>query len=401
MAPAHENTAPGRGRRRPEAGGIAIRLTAGGYLLATLAALASVAWLPSAAPGWQPTGYVAAAACVAVLLIAGLAAHELAHGLAARRHGVKVPVISIGFTGGSWHGGNDLPNPRVAWQVALAGPAASLITAGINAGVAASVSAWGAGRLTVVVFGAAAAINAMFGVFALLPGAGADGSRMVRALVWSRTGNPARARLIAARTGQATGTVLAAVGLVAIALGYLGGVGVVLIGFLVMVHARSEARQLLTHAALSGLRVRDVVPPDDRSPAGVQAWLTVQSFIDGQVAGGHRSRATAFALYDIDGRPAGLVTLTQLAAVPPGRRGVARLSDAGTHVSKLVTTTGDEHLASLLERMAARPANPADLLTIGHALVLAADGTLAGVVTPADFARASQLGMLRRHVTKS
>jgi len=168
-----------------------------------------------------------------------------------------------------------------------------------------------------------------------------------------------------------------------------------------MVTSRSEARQLAARTALSGMRVRDILPPRDPSAAGVQAWLTVQSFIDSQVAGESRAHATAFPLRDLEGRPCGLVTMTQLAAVPPERRTEVRLSDAGTQVGSLVTTTADELLTSVLERMAVRPSSPASLLTIGHALVLAPDGTLAGVITPADIARASQLGSLRHDVARS
>ena len=400
-APAENKTDPGHGKDGPRIGGIVVRLTAGGYVLAALAALVGALRLPSEAPGWQPAAYVAAAAAVAILLIVSLIGHELAHGLAARRHGIEVPQVSIGFAGGIWHGGNDLPSPRAAWQVAVAGPVASFALAGISAGVAAMLSASGVGKLVMLVFAAVAVINSLYGALTLLPAAGSDGGRIIRALVWARTGNPARAHLIAARTGQATGAVLAGAGLAAIVFGYLVGVVVALIGFLVMVTSRSEARQLMTRAALSGLRVRDILPPHDPSAAGVQAWLTVQSFVDELEADGSRVRATAFALRDLEGRPVGLVTITQLSAVPPEKRAEVRLSDAGTQVSNLVTTTADELLTNVLERMDARPASRAAVLTIGHALVLTPDGTLAGVITPADIARASQFGLLRRSVARS
>jgi CBS domain-containing protein len=403
-APAENRSDSGQDKHRPRIAGIAVRLTAGGYVLATLAALVAALRLPSAAPGWQSAAYVAAAAAVAILLTASLAGHELAHGLAARRHGVEVSEVSIGFAGGAWHGGNDLPSPRSTGQVAVAGPVASFVLAGLGAGVAAALSASGVGRLPMLVFAATAVINALYGGLSLLPAAGSDGSRIIRAVVWARTGNPAKASLIAARTGQATGAVLAAAGLGAIVLGNLVGVVVAFVGFLVMVTSRTQARQLMAQAAVSGLRVRDILPPHDphdASAAGVQAWLTVQSFVDTQVADGSRARATAFPLCDLDGRPVGLVTMTQLAAVPPEKRAEVRLSDAGTHISNLVTTTADELLTSVLERMARRPANPAGLLTIGHALVLAPDGKLAGVITPADMAHASQLGLLRHDVAKS
>ena len=399
-APAHNQTDPAQGKHGPRVGGIAVRLTAGGYVLATLAALVAALSLPSAAPGSQPAAYVAAGAAVAILLTASLAGHELAHGLAARRYGVEVSEVAIGFADGTWHGRNDLPSPRAAGQVSVAGPIVSFILAGIGAGVAAALSASGVGRLVMFVFAAAAFVNSLYGGLALLPAPGSDGSRIIRAVIWARTGNAARASLIAARTGQVTGATLAGAGLGAIVFGYLVGVAVALIGFLVMVTSRGEARQLMTRAALSGLRVRDIMPPHAPSAAGVQAWLTVQSFIDSQAAEGSQARETAFALRDLEGRPAGLVTMTQLAAIPPDKRAEVRLSDAGTHVGNLVTTTADELLTSVLERMDARPASRAGLLTIGHALVLAPDGTLAGVITPADIARASQLGLLRHNVAK-
>ncbi len=63
--------------------------------------------------------------------------------------------------------------------------------------------------------------------------------------------------------------------------------------------------------------------------------------------------------------------------------------------------TADELLTGLLEPMAALPASPAGLHTIGLALVLAPGGTLAGVITPADIVRASQVGVLRHNAAKS
>src|SRR5258706_9626465 len=357
-APAQNRTDHGQGKHGPRIGGIAVRSTPGCSVRAGLAGLVAALTLPPEAPGWKPAVYAPAAGAVAVLLTASLAGHELAYGLAARRHGVQVSEISIGFAGGRWHGRSDLPGPRAAAQVAVAGPVASFILAAVSAGVAAALSASGVGRLVMLVFAAAATLNALYGGLSLLPGPGSDGGRVIRAVVWARTGNPARASLVAARTGQATGVVLAGAGLGAILLGYLAGIGVAFIGFLIMVTSRSEARQLLTRVALPGLRVRDILLRHDPAAAEVQAWLTVQSFVDGQVADGSRARATAFPLRDFEGRPAGLVTMTQLAAVPADRRAEVRLSDAGTHVSNLVTTTADELLTSLLERMAARPSRP-------------------------------------------
>jgi hypothetical protein len=60
----------------------------------------------------------------------------------------------------------------------------------------------------------------------------------------------------------------------------------------------------------------------------------------------------------------------------------------------VVLTTPAEALHDLIARLPVRPGVPAALHTAGHALVLDADGAVAGVLTPADFARAAQLGAL-------
>jgi len=395
--PAGQGTDPGRRRGGVRIAGFSIRLTGGAYILAMLAVVVSALSLGAAAPGWPASAYAAATAGVVVLLLASMIGHGLAHAVAARRHGAGSGEISVGFFGGTVHGRYQLPTPRAQWRAAAAGPAVSLAAAGISVAAAAGLSALGAGQLTVLVFAVAAWINAVLGLVSLLPGAGLDGGRIIRALAWARTGDPVRAGLAAARTGRATGAVLAAAGLVALALGYIAGFGLGLIGFLMIAASWAEARQVLLTAALAGLRVRDILPP---SPvAAIHSWQTVRAFLDGEGPGALRagpagSAATAFPLRDFDGGLAGILTLSQLAALPAGRRETARLSEVATPIAHVVTTTPDEPLSDLLARMAVRSAIPAAQHTVGYALVLGDDGTLAGVLTPAHIARASQIGAL-------
>ena len=275
-------------------------------------------------PDGLASAYAAATAGVVVLLLASMIGHELAHAAAARRHGAGSGEISVGFFGGTVHGRYQLPTPRAQWHAAAAGPAVSLAAAGISVAAAAGLSALGAGQLTVVVFTVTAWINAALGLVSLLPGAGLDGGRIIRALAWARTGDPVRAGLAAARTGRVTGAGLAAAGLVALALGYIGGFGLGLIGILMIASARAEARQVLLTATLAGLRVRDILPP---SPVvAIHSWQTVRAFLDGEGLGAARagpagSAATAFPLRDFDGGLAGILTLSQL---PPSRPGAVK-----------------------------------------------------------------------------
>ena len=339
--PAGRGAEPERRRGGVRIAGFSIRFTGGAYILAILAVVVSALSLGAAAPGWPASAYAAATAGVVVALLASMTGHELAHAAAARRHGACCGEIWVGFFGGTVHGRYLLPTPRAQWRAAAAGPAVSLAAAAISVAAAAGLSALGARRLAVLVFAAAALINVVLGVASLLPGAGLDGGRIIGALAWARTGDPVRGGLAAARTGQATGAAFAAAGLVALALGYIAGIALGLIGLLMISASRAEARQVLLTAALAGLRVRDIVP---LSPvAAAHSWQTVRAFLDGEVrAGPAGSAAAAFPLRNVDGALAGILTLSQPAALPAGRRDTARLPEVATPIAHIVTTTPDE-----------------------------------------------------------
>jgi Zn-dependent protease/CBS domain-containing protein len=398
--------------------GIPVTLTPGAYLLGVLAAGFGAFTLPALAPGRSLAGYLAASGGVVVVLLASMVAHELAHSVMARHYGLSVPV-TVGLFGGVRHGRawrpgsaaeQELPGPRAQGWVAAAGPLTSLLLGLVSAAAAAAASILGAGPLVVAVAAAAAWVNGLLAVANLVPGAGLDGGRIVRALAWARSGDPTRASLIAARFGQVSGAILVAAGVTALALGHLTGLWFGLMGLLMVGASRAEATQVRTSATLAGVRVRDILPLDGGLGPTARGWQTVQDFLGedslGQDFPGRdgadrlaRHGATAYPVRDFDGQLSGLVTLTQLLAVPENRRGGTRLSQVAAPVACLTFTTLDEPVTDLRARVAhggqSRPGSPAALHTTGHALVLGPSGELAGLLTPADFAEAVQSGALR------
>jgi Zn-dependent protease/CBS domain-containing protein len=366
--------------------------------------------LPAVDPGRSVAGYLAATAGLVIVLLASMVAHEVAHSIMARRYGLGVPV-TIGLFGGVRHGraqrpgssaGPELPGPGAQLRVAAAGPLTSLLLGVVSATVAVALSALGAGLLAVTVAAAGAWINGLLAVANLVPGAGLDGGRIVRALAWARSGDPTRAGLIAARFGQVSGAILTAAGVTAVALGHLAGLWFGLMGLVMVAASRAEASQVRTSAALAGVRVRDILPLDGGLAPSARGWQTVQAFLDQQQSLDEDGRnqlahlgTTAYPVRDFDGQLSGLVTLTQLLAVPADRRDGTRLSQVATPASHLAFTALDEPLTDLQTRLSVRPASPAALHTTGHALVLGPSGELAGLLTPADFARAAQFGALR------
>ena len=406
--PAGSSADPGR-RGGFRIAGIPVNFTPGAALLGVLAAGFSALALPELDPGRSVVGYLAAAAGLVIVLLGSMAAHEAAHSIMARRYGLRVPA-TVGFFGGLRHGRAyrpgltselELPTPRAQWRVAAAGPLTSVLLGILGAAAAVSLSALGAGVLPVAVAAAAAWINGLLAVANLVPGAGLDGGRIVRALAWARSGDPTRAGLIAARFGQVSGAILTAAGVTALALGHLAGLWFGLMGLLMVVASRAEASQVRTSAALAGVRVRDILLPDGGLAPTARGWQMVGAFLEDEGGAGlAHTAATAYPVRDFDGQLSGLVTLTQLLGVPAGRRDATRLSQVATPVAYLAFTTLDEPLTDLRARLTRggeqrRPSSPAALHTAGYALVLGPSGELAGLLTPADFARAAQVGGLR------
>ena len=97
--------------------------------------------------------------------------------------------------------------------MAVAGPAVSVVLAGIFglAALVGSVLAWP--LLLVVMLGQLAAVNAVLVGFNLLPAFPLDGGRVLRAILWAATGNLRRATAITARMGSFLGSALMALGL--------------------------------------------------------------------------------------------------------------------------------------------------------------------------------------------
>ncbi len=381
-------------RPRRQVTGVQVRVTSGGYLLGVLAAGASALILPALTPGKPVTSYLAATAALVVILLASMIAHEAGHAVVVRRYRGRAEAI-VGFFGGVGHGRAELPSARAQWQVAVAGPLASLLLAAIS--LAALVALGGPARsstlLPATVAEAAAWINGLLAVANLIPAAGLDGGRIVRALAWARSGDPTRAILISARFGQVTGAILTAAGVTAIVLHHVTGVWAALLGILMITASRAEAGQAMTWAALARLRVRDILPAGQPAPVA-RGWQSVQSFLEGDselALAPAPPGVTAFAVRDFDGQLTGLVTRSQLSAVPRGRRPVTRLSQAATPVDHLVFSTPDEPLTTLRARLNGRAPVPAARYTAGHVLVLGAGGELAGLLTPADFSRAAGL----------
>jgi Zn-dependent protease/CBS domain-containing protein len=335
--------------------------------------------LPDAVPDRSALAYWAVAAAAGVLFVAALLGHELAHAVLARRYGLPVHSITLWMLGGMARLEGQPPTARADLAVAAAGPLTSMLAGGLFA-----MLAWLAGLLAapgLIVAGLAwlAGVNLLLAVFNLLPGAPLDGGRVLRALVWLRTGDRRRAASVATTAGLWLGGLLVVGGIVeALATGDLiGGLWFMLLGWFLRSAARAEASSERTAELPAGLTVADVMTRD--VPA-LPAYLT----LDRAAALVADSRHEAYPVVAVDGTPLGTVTADEIAAVPPALRPTTRVGNIFTPVAQVATVGPDEPLTALLA--GSRSDRP---------VLVLAGGRLLGVLTPADVAAELRRAALR------
>lgn len=338
--------------------------------------------LPGTAAGYSAVAYWVAGACGALVLLASLLAHELAHAIVARRAGVKVFDVTLWLFGGVTRLGGQAKTPQTAFRIAISGPATSLALAGGFACGALASNALGAAHIVTGVFWWLAGINFLLGLFNLLPGAPLDGGQVLRAVLWRRHGDPVRASVGAARAGRTMAFVLIGLGLLEFLFGALvAGVWLAFIGWFIFTAARADEAQVLTRDALSGVRVADAMTANPRRAPG---WITVAEFIERYLLG---DRHSAYPVEAQDGSISGLITLAQLREVPPGQRSSTLVGQIAMPLDLVATASPNEPITTLLERLAAKGSN--------RALVVDGD-RVTGIVTAHDLTRVIDVYRLAR-----
>jgi Zn-dependent protease/CBS domain-containing protein len=329
--------------------------------------------IPALAPGRGAGVYTVAALLGALALLASLLLHESAHAVMARRRGVTVEDMTLWALGGVTRIGR-AETPKAMLVISGCGPLASLLLAGVGIGGALAVRAglgWNVAAAVLFWLGWA---NALLAGFNLLPAAPLDGGRIVQAVLWGRTGDRERAERAAGRSGQVVGTLLVALGVISFLYGSTGGLWLALIGFFLSGTAGAEAQRASLSAALHGVPVaRAMSAPVVTSPE----WLTVSRFLDEMES---QRRHSAIPLLDFDGRPSGVVTMRQLAAVPGPARDEVRLRDVATPLSRCTVAAPDEDLLEVLGRVSGSPR-----------ILVVDGGRLVGIVTTHDITRLVQL----------
>lgn len=361
------------------------------FLLITVSL--AVAVFPRWHPGWGfVTSWVVAVVAAALFFVSVLL-HELAHSLVARAYGVPVRRITLFIFGGMAHMSDEPPSAGAEFLIALVGPLTSILI-GIVAlaggsfllpSPAAAVAEEPARALQMA--GPLATlllwlgpVNLILGVFNLVPGFPLDGGRLLRAVLWSITGELLKATRWAAGVGRGFAWLLMGLG-VAMALGlrvpvlgsgFVSGIWLVLIGWFLSNAAQMSYQQVLHRDVLRGVPVTrlmyarvDRVPPD----------LSVQALVEEGIL---HSDQRAFPVVE-DERLVGLVCLDDVRRVPRDRWADRTVSEIMTPADRLATVGPQDDALHAMKVLSEREVNQVP--------VVVEDGRVVGVVRRQDIVK--------------
>ncbi len=342
--------------------GVAIGLHYSWLIIAALITLSLRAHFGATDPDWSPAVVWAAAIVTAALFFVSIVAHELAHAMVARARGVSVRSITLFALGGVATMDNPSPDAKTEFWIAIAGPLAS-IAIGLGCyGLAASLG-WTPDADVVpatAVLGWLGYINIALALFNLIPGFPLDGGRILRAVLWARSGDADQSTVHAARVGQTVAFGFIFLGVLRFFGGAgIGGLWIAFIGWFLLQAAQASYAQVAVVAELRGVRVRDIMKSDF---VPVAAHMPVQTLVDEHLL---RTGQRCFVVGG-PGRILGLITPHEIKGLARDRWATTPLSDVMRPIGELKTIAPDAPAIDALQVMGAADLNQLPVMTGGR-----------------------------------
>ena len=305
---------------------------------------------------------LAVAAIAGVLILLSVLLHEVAHAIVATLKGQRVLSIRI-FMFGGYSVIEGTQKPMTEFQVALAGPASSIVFGFVFWGV----SVGGVGPDIAAATRALALANIAIGLFNLFPGFPLDGGRVLRGLIASRSGNRLAATRLVTRVGRYTGWAVMAVGVGLVATRDSGGLFWIVAGWFLATTALETGRREELSDTFGGQTAATVMRPVTDAVPG-DLW--VSTMIDLYSMGPDlRSQPV-----EVGGRVVGVIGQAELDTMAPARW-------VATAVERLMTRIGPNDLVDAdepVQNLVLRRTEP------GGRMIVVDDNTVVGIIERRD-----------------
>jgi Zn-dependent protease len=322
--------------------GISLRLHYSWFLIFAIVTWAlSAGYFPVAYPDWSLTTSIIAGVVTSLLFFGSVLAHELMHSIVAQAAGIPVKSITLFIFGGVAQITDEPKEPKTELRIAIAGPLTSIALGGIFWVIWFTLPARFE-EVTAVAFWLGW-INLVLAGFNLLPGFPLDGGRVLRSILWWRSGNLRWATKWASNIGRVISFLFIFGGIWLIFSGlWFNGLWLAFIGWFLGNAAVGSYRQLSLQQMLQGHATSEVmsrdcpiVPPD----------ITVEKLVNEHIlpSGNH------CLVVATGSQVQGLLTLQNIRAFPRHQWASKKAMEVMTPFDKLKWVRPDDDLASVLK----------------------------------------------------
>jgi Zn-dependent protease/predicted transcriptional regulator len=339
--------------------GIEIGLHYSWFLIALLIVFSLSSQFHTSNPQWGEGVILGLAVATAILFFVSLLLHELAHSIVATRNGLPVKEITLFALGGVSQIEKNPTSAKLEFWMAFVGPLTSAVSGGICLVAArtvggASSDPWMAMLLWL------GYINLSLAAFNLIPGYPLDGGRVLRAIIWWKTGDADRSTRAAAKAGQGVALAFIAFGIFRFFGGAgVGGLWIAFIGWFLLQAARESYVQGGLAHALEGVRVADLMTRDCPT---VEGWLNLQNFVVQELL---RTGRRCFVVVE-KGELTGLSTPHEIKQIDRAKWPFMTLHDVMRPIKDLRSVAPRASLKSALELMSRDDVNQLPVVSNGH-----------------------------------
>ncbi|MFQ4142860.1 site-2 protease family protein [Chlorogloeopsis sp. ULAP02] len=310
---------------------------------------------------------------MALLLFASVLLHELGHSLVARSQGIKVNSITLFLFGGIAAIEEESKTPGKAFQVAIAGPAVSMLLFLLLRLIANVLP--NANPLHIMV-GDLARINLVLALFNLIPGLPLDGGQVLKAALWQATGDRFQAVHWAAKAGQILGYCAIALGL---AVDYftgelVTGLWIALLGWFGIRNATSYDRVTMLQETLLKLKASEAMTRDFRI---VDANQTLRTFADLYLL---ETAPAQVYFAESDGRYRGMVSIDDLRLVERSEWETKTVESIVHPLTEIPTVEESTNIAEVINKL--------ENENLPRVTVLSPADSVAGVIDRGDIVQA-------------
>ncbi len=340
--------------------GIPLRLHFSWFFIFALVTWALVtSYFPDVYPNWSLAASILIGIITSLLFFGSVLLHELMHSVVAKASGIPVKSITLFIFGGVSQITEEPTKPKIELKIAIAGPLTSIILGGFflvifyfvpeSLEYIIAISFW------------LGLINLMLGAFNLLPGFPLDGGRVLRALLWWRTGNLRRATRWASNAGRGISFLFIFGGIWLIFQGpewWFNGLWLAFIGWFLGNAAVGSYRQLTLQQMLQGHEVNEAMTG---SCITIQQNITLDELVSEHIL---PTGNQCFVVTD-RGNIQGLITLKEIKEIPRVKWATKRVSEVMTPVSELKQVSPNEDLARVMKILTEEEVNQLPVIEDG------------------------------------